>query len=160
MNISDAERLTLLMLCDLYLDKGDRWTDPRFIREALTTGNSWAINWKYPGVFPEENSREVVKEVTDILDMWSFIEEAGGEQFPGFDGNREGEHASVARFMTDELERFDRFKGRTGNGVVGLEGYRRMLAEFEAIRPQLGDRHPIRLSQDELQAITDKRNRN
>ena len=101
---------------------------------------------------------EVVKEVVDILGMWSFIEYAysrlteaekkqleidaapfGKEpKFRGFDGNHEGEYMGTAMFLVNDLERFQEFKGRDFNSHMQLvELYNRMLEAFEPIRKTL-----------------------
>ena len=154
---SNVEKLILWMLADIGEKVDPKNKDYDLIREALNTGNFWAIEWDLPGVFADARPDAVVKETTDILDMWSFIEEACEAKFPGFDGNREAEHVSVARMLTDKMERFESFKGRVGDGVLGLDGYRRMYAVFEPIRNDLGHRNPPRLSPNEAEEILAER---
>src|SRR5687767_13092413 len=111
MKLSDGERMILIMLSDIQEKLGIQdGLNPRFVREAIYGGHHWAFEWQYPGLFPEPVEDSTVREVTDILDMWRMLEEAGSEKFPGFDTNREGRHASVAHFMTEEMGRFDSFK--------------------------------------------------
>jgi hypothetical protein len=146
MEISPTERLILVMLSDIYEKLGCEGLRPDFIREAIYSGNLWALDWDYSAILGVEPKDErVVKEVCDILDMWSLIEDAGDERFPGFDSNREGDHASVARMMTDHMDRFTRFKGRVDHGVLGLDGYRRMYRHFteniELALRESGDYH-------------------
>jgi len=99
-----------------------------------------------------------VSEVADVLDMWSFMEEAyeklsAGEKklietqavplgksitFPGFDGNNENEHMGIAQFLVDKMGRFSRFKGRSFNSHYPvIDSYRRMLRVFEPMRVSL-----------------------
>lgn len=151
---TNVEKLILWMLADIGEKLNAENKDYALIREAVFTGNFWAIEWDLPGVFAEARSQEVVRETTDILDMWSFIEDASSERFPGFDGNRESEHVSVARMLTEHMERFESFKGRVGNGVLGLDGYRRMYSVFEPIRATLHDRT---LTDDEIERILAER---
>ena len=112
-----------------------------------------------------------VRQVADILDMWSFIyealEELSNDQiqelndneslsqpaFLGFDGNNETEHMGIARFMIDHMGRFERFK----NHEMGLNShmptvsrYLAMHRKFEPIRAKLIGR---RLSLDDLKNI-------
>jgi uncharacterized protein len=57
-------------------------------------------------------------------------------KFPGFDGNNESEHLSIARFLIEDLERFSRFReGRRdlNSRFPTLESYGRMLKIFEPI---------------------------
>jgi uncharacterized protein YfbU (UPF0304 family) len=58
--------------------------------------------------------------------------------FPGFDGNNETEHLSIAKFMIDKLNRFPMFKDRGLNSHFPmLEIYRNMLEGFEPMRREL-----------------------
>lgn len=160
MNITDGEKLILLMLSELYerLDiEGE--IKPEFIKSAIFSQNLWGIPWKYSGIpFESQETPPMVKEVLDILDMWSFIEYAYRElseedkkrleedahpfgkdpKFPGFDGNNESEHMNVASFLINDLDRFQEFKGRSLNAhMPTLETYHRMLSAFESIRSSL-----------------------
>lgn len=160
MKISDAERLMLLMLCDIYDSAnalGDFDTD--FIRSAVFGEKLWSIPWKYSGIpFDDQDVPGVVKEVLDILDMWSLIEYSytrlGPEdklrlqeqaapfgtapQFRGFDGNSETSHMSTAEFLVNQLGRFVEFKNRNFNSHSPLLGaYRRMLDFYLKVRGEL-----------------------
>lgn len=156
MNISDGEKLILLMLSEIYdrLDI-DGEIDPDFIRSSIFSDNTWSIPWKYVGIpFQNQETPDVVKEVLDILDMWSRIEYSYSEltqqekqqveiaakpfgknpKFPGFDGNNETEHMGAASFLVNELDRFIEFKGRNFNShFPSLDMHKRMLAAYEPI---------------------------
>lgn len=153
---SKAERLILIMLAELLEKAGESELNPTFIKDALYRGHDWAIDWELPGIMASEpKPREAVTEVADILDMWLILEEtyeALGQddkdavgrpvRFPGFDGNRESAHASIARFMVKIPGRFDSYKGRSvDGGVMRLGAYRRMLEVFLPMRPIRGERH-------------------
>ena len=160
MNITDGEKLILMMLSELYeqLDiEGE--IDPEFIKSAIFSQNLWGIPWKYSGIpFESQETPPLVKEVLDILDMWSFIEYAYQElsetekeqlekdaspfgknpKFSGFDGNNESEYMNVASFLINDLDRFQEFKGRSMNAhMPTLETHHRMLSVFEEIRSNL-----------------------
>jgi uncharacterized protein len=160
MKISDGEKLIILMLSELYDKLGvEGEIDPDFIRSAIFSDNLWGIRWKYTGIpFEEQKDPEIVKEVIDILDMWSFIEYSYEQlskedkliveeqakpfgkdpKFPGFDGNNESEYMGTAHFIIDDLDRFESFKGRNLNShCPSIDGYRRMLTVFEPIRSTL-----------------------
>jgi len=160
MKISDGEKIILLMLSELYERLGiEGEIDPEFIKSAIFSQNLWGIPWKYTGIpFEDQETPPIVKEVVDILDMWSFIEHAYQElseedkktladnvqifgekpRFQGFDGNNESEYMNVASFLINELERFQDFKGRSLNAhMPTLDMHRRMLAVFEPIRKTL-----------------------
>lgn len=160
MNITDGEKLILMMLSELYerLDiEGE--IDPEFIKSAIFSQNSWGIPWKYSGIpFESQETPPLVKEVLDILDMWSCIEYAYQElseaekvqlekdvdpfgknpRFSGFDGNNESEYMNVASFLINELDRFQEFKGRSMNSHIStLETHHRMMNVFKGIRSTL-----------------------
>jgi uncharacterized protein YfbU (UPF0304 family) len=158
--LTDGEKLILLMLADLHEKvaiNGD--VEPGFLRSAIFNDQLWGIRWKYSGIpFEPAEDPPVVREVIDILDMWSLIEfsysklndeqkasvarEASpfGEnpRFHGFDGNGEGEHMSIALFLVNHLDRFQEFKGRDFNcHHPSIDAHRRMLASLEPIRRSL-----------------------
>lgn len=162
-SLGDGEKLILIMLCDLFKQlklKGE--IEPDFVEEVMYGGHYWGLEWKYSGIFHgHEDSREVVAEVVDVLDMWSFLESGFaklskkdkglvatgaaplGEHvaFAGFDGNNEAEYCSVAGFLINKLDRFTRFKGRELNShMPAIAAYRRMLAVFEPMRCNLAGR--------------------
>ena len=153
-NISDGEKLILSMLRDLYKHHkvtGD--TDPKFVQSVLWGGHYWALEWQYPLLFHgHADSMSVVKETLDVLEMWYFIESGHSKlseeqkervkleaepfgnsvKFRGFDGNTEGNHGRVAKFLIKDLGRFEAFKGRNLNShVPSMQAYRRMLVAFE-----------------------------
>jgi uncharacterized protein len=139
MELRDGEKLILIMLSEIHEQlKVQGEIDPQFVREAIYSGNAWPLSWQFPGVFGTQEANESVRrEVVDFLDMWSFIErshsslsptdkervaEAGplgwNVQFYGFDGNSEGDHLNVARFVIAQLDRFSDFKGRILNSPL------------------------------------------
>lgn len=171
-NISNGEKLILVMLCDIYERLGiEGDVEPEFIKSAIYRNHAWAIPWAYSGIpFDHEPVPPIVKEVVDILSMWSFIEysyqgldefektrlaeDAGvfgrDLSFRGFDGNNESEHMSVASFLINDLDRFDEFKGRSMNSNMPLlDAYRRMLPIFEA------GQHNLLTGRLDLSALTE-----
>lgn len=157
MELSDFEKMALWMICDVYEKVGAHEFDPEFVREAIVSGNTWAITERYGAIFGETMPREIVREVCDILDMWLFIEQASDAKFPGFDSNRESRHASAARFYTEHMGSFEQFKGRVDQGVLQLDSYRRMYEKFEPIRSQLGGRVPVKLTKEEVELLLAQR---
>jgi uncharacterized protein YfbU (UPF0304 family) len=160
MKITDGEKLILLMLSELYDKLGvDGEIEPDFIRSAIFSDKSWSIPWKYSGIpFENQETPEIVKEVLDILDMWSFIEYSYGElseedkayvekeaapfgkdpRFRGFDGNNETDYMGTASFVVNQLNRFEEFKGRNFNShCPSVDGYHRMLSVFEGIKSNI-----------------------
>lgn len=160
MELSDGERLILIMLCEIHEHlKVQGEIDPKLVKSAIFHGNLWGLKSEYSGLFDvEETPEDVVREVTDVLDMWSFLEEGYEQlsaadkkqvaaeagpigkhvQFTGFDGNNEIQHMGAARFMVKEMGKFSRFKGRELNShMPSIEAYHRMLGVFESMRASL-----------------------
>ena len=159
MELRNGEKLILIMLSEIYEHlEIQGQIEPRFVREAICSGNAWGLTWQYPDVFGTQETNEAVRrEVVDFLDMWSFIEfshkclsptdtervtEASSlgqnVQFYGFDGNTEREYFNVARFVVDQLDRFSDFKGRVLHSTMpAVRAYRRMYAAFQPMRKSL-----------------------
>ncbi|HEX3682226.1 MAG TPA: YfbU family protein [Bryobacteraceae bacterium] len=171
MQLSDGEKLILLMLCEIYDHlkvKGD--TDTKLIQSAIFDGHLWALKEKLSGVFHGSEARpEVVSETTNILWMWTIIEEtferlSSDDQanvnnqtpahirskFPGFDAKDELEYYSVATFKIDHMGQFSRFKGRDLNSHFStLQRHRALFAAFEPIIHEA----PYQLDADNLITI-------
>jgi uncharacterized protein len=158
---SDGEKMLMLMMRDMFkaLKVKDPDTDADFLAEVIYGGHYWAPKWKMTGVFHDhvDNPRDV-SHVVNVLDMWSFIEEAyekfSAEQkaaiaeqvgpwakhveFTGFDGNHESSQMGIARFLIEDMNRFSRFKGRELNShLPTYSRYRRMVELFEPMRATL-----------------------
>ncbi len=158
--LSDGEKLIAMMLAELIKSTGAKvQTNVDLVEKAVTGGHYWALGWEMPGIFHghvDKQSR--VRFVVDVLDMWSFLEEAeealttdsdreelamaghAHVKFLGFDGNNESEHLSIARFLVDDLERFTRFRighRDLNSHVPTVEGYGKMVRAFEPIRKNL-----------------------
>jgi hypothetical protein len=155
--VSDGEKLILLMLSEIYAKLDiDGAIDPGFVKSAILRDHLWSIPWKYPGLpFEGQKMPKLVKEVIDILDMWSLIEtshralsEAAkaklaedivpfghNPKFHGFDGGTEAKHVSVASFLINDLGIYEEFRDRSMNShIARLETYQRMLSVFESVR--------------------------
>lgn len=164
--LSDGEKLIALMVADLIKGLGVKSeTRPDFIQNVIYGGHYWALNWEMSGVFHgHADQRNRVRFVVDVLDMWTFLEvgfealsdsdkerlaiecEPFGKvvRFPGFDGNEESEHFSIAHFLINDLGRFSRFRedSRSLNSHSStLEKYGKMFRVFEPIRAKLIGRH-------------------
>jgi uncharacterized protein YfbU (UPF0304 family) len=163
--LTDGEKTVLVMLCQLFKQlKLTGEINPEFVEAVIHGGHYWALGWEYSGIFHgHEDSRAVVTEVVDVLDMWHFLESGFGRlskkekerviseaepfgqhvTFAGFGGNDESEHFGVARFLVDELNRFSGFKGRDLDAHIPmLDAYRRMLTVFAPIRRTLAGGAP------------------
>ena len=174
--LSDGEKLILVMLCGIYKHQDIHGeADPDLVLASIFDGHSWGLDWGINGLFhDEEDSPRTVQEVGQILEMWWTIELAyegfsaeekeqindedllfkSDVSFPGFDGNEESEHCSVAKFMVDGLGRFSDFKGRSLNSHhPTLEGYRRMLQVYRPIQAEVRGRISVRQVIDLLRAF-------
>jgi uncharacterized protein YfbU (UPF0304 family) len=129
MSYTQAEKLQILLLCDIHEALGikNRY-DPELIREAVSSDNIWALEWEYQNLSTEDDNPVEVKHVCDVLDMYDIlkftyehlspddqaklIEEvphfspAHSLTFPGFDGNNEGRLRSIA-YMLNRMGRFN-----------------------------------------------------
>lgn len=165
MKLTNSEKLILIMLSEIYeklgID-GSAGIDPKFIKNAIYTDNTWGLEWKYTGLFPGRSSPDPVEvsEVVNYLDMWDFIEISHADlsdedkqsledqvgspfgsnvRFRGFDGNNEAEYGNIASFLILDLDRFSNFKRRAHlNSHTPMLGvYRRMYQSFEPMRRTL-----------------------
>jgi uncharacterized protein YfbU (UPF0304 family) len=165
--LSDGDRLILMLLTDLLKPTSKRsGVEGDFIIDAITGGHYWALDWQYPGLFHGHRDKpSAVADVLDILECWMLVETGmvaladkdrkyvlattgAAPNFLGFDGNYEGEHLGIARFLVERMERFPHFKGRNFNSHVPvLDSYRRMARAFAPIRNTL---HRREMSVSEL----------
>jgi uncharacterized protein YfbU (UPF0304 family) len=171
MKLSNGEKLILILLTEIYDKLGiDGETDSEFIQSAIFSDNLWGLSWKFSGIpFEKSETPPIVHKVVNILDAWSFIEESyeglseedklkvekgaywfgKNPKFRGFDGNNETEYMSIARFLIDDLNRFQRFKGRELNSHnPSVDGYLRISTAFEPMRATIEP--PNLLSADQL----------
>ena len=155
MLLSNGEKIILLMVSQLHEHLKIEDTRAPLIRQAIESGNVWAIEDSFPEVFDNnEIAPDVVRITRDVLTMWLSLEEsfaalsssekewlransqhvADRVVFPGFSGNYEIEYLSAARFMVDVLEKYEHFAGRDlNNSFPRMDTYRKMLPTFEAI---------------------------
>jgi len=161
--LGDGDKLILIMLCQLFRQlKLKSEIEPDFVEAVIYGGHHWGLEWKYPGILHgHEDSKAVLSEVVDVLDMWNFIERGFADlskkdkdrvasdaepfgkhvKFSGFDGNNEGEHRRIARFLIDKLDRFSAFEGRELDAhMPTIDAYRRMLSVFTPMRSTLAGR--------------------
>ena len=176
--LSKPERLIVWMLTELLSKKPD-FTDRdkmKLIQQAIFGGHIWALDWELDGIIhSHSDSPANLTFVVDVLDMWSFIEEAyagldkpdvkrieneiasAGKLplFNGFDGNNESELKGIADFLINQMGRFQSFKGRDLNSHTRVaERCRKMLDVFAPIRVTLIGK---KLSADELIRILNTR---
>lgn len=172
MKFTDEQRLIVLMLADI--QKGlniEGQFDPDFIIRAAAWKDEFAIAFEHDMLFDSSDRPASFTFVIDVLDMWSFIEDAVRDldeeqrgklediagvwgknpRFRGFDGNNETELMGHTRLLVKDLGRFEEFEGRDFNSHMPLASrYREMLTVFEPIRSEVLDR---KLSVEELGKI-------
>ena len=177
-HFTDGEKLITMMLVDLHKKlKVEGETDVEFVSKVIYGGHYWALGWEMTGLFHAHSDKQTrVRFVVDVLDMWSFIkwamdsfnpeqkariaEEAKpiGDhvEFYGFDGNNESDYLSIARFLTEDMDRFSELKGKGGlnSHHPTVDIYRRMLSAFLPMRASLVGRN---LSPDQVIAILQER---
>jgi uncharacterized protein YfbU (UPF0304 family) len=160
-HFSDGEKMLILMMGDLYRQLQIKGAEmqPDFLADVIYGGHYWAPKWEMNGVFHgHTDDPEELKHVVNVLDMWSFMEEAyevltpdekalivqevgswaTDVKFAGFDGNEEGAQMQIARFLVEKMNRFTRFKERTLNSHTStFKRYADMYRLFEPIRPTL-----------------------
>ena len=133
LDFSDGEKLIVGMLIDISRRlKGDEGQlDVSFIDKALCEGHHWALARKL-GFFEESDDPKVVEEVMDVLEMWARLEDSYPNQlqFPGFDGNNESGHLSIARFLIEDMDEWPQFKGRD------LNSHRSTIHQHRALLPK------------------------
>lgn len=159
MKLSDGEKLILVMLGDIYkklgIKKNESEVDGDFIQECIYGDQTWALRWRYSGIFHAEgNDPPEVTETAEILTMYRAIKQSYEKlsqadkdklkkaadynfsyvEYQGFDGNHDP-HISIVRFFVDHLDRFDELKGGRQNlnshSQSALLKYRRMLAVYK-----------------------------
>lgn len=158
---TNPEKLMLWMLAEI-LRLQPAFEDQKttsLIQSAIYGGHFWALDWELSGILHHHaDSKAALRLVIDTMDMWEFIERAfatfSSEQrarierevgpigknprFLGFDGNNEGEYLGIAKFLIEELGRFESFKGRDLNSYMPTTArYRLMTQRFEPIRTRL-----------------------
>ena len=155
MNLTNPEKLILVMLSEIHAGlKIKDGIDPDLVASAIQSGNTWGISWQYDMLLGGGDATpDHVSLCTKILSMWSDIESSFEQltpedkenvraeaapfssRFGGFDGNEESSYLSAARFLVDNLGRFEEFKGRKlDGGVHTLPANKRMLTTHSAIR--------------------------
>jgi uncharacterized protein YfbU (UPF0304 family) len=161
--LSEGEKLILTMLCDLYRKVGAEGAiDPEFLQNAVRGGHYWAVEWQYPSfAHGHDNTVSQADFVSKVLSLWRQIEESFRQlspdekgkvmsdaaltaqpSFPGWDGHRETDYMSIARFMTDRMNMFPSQKGKAGReaGRPSVIGYRKMLELHDSFEQDARDR--------------------
>ena len=163
MNLSEGERLILVMLCDIHKALNLKGAiDPDALKPLLLEAEHNGLTRAANGASGDHRDHTAVaSEVSEILDMWSAVErgykhlsveekrvveaEAGplgrGVRFSGFDVDSEVEYRDAAHHLVEVTGLFDRFQGRNLDAhMPALAGYRRMLRIYGPMRSVSGDR--------------------
>jgi uncharacterized protein YfbU (UPF0304 family) len=157
MEFTNEQKLIVALLTDIHaaLNIEDS-LDPVFVQDKVNSGRTWALHWKYPGLFQDRFETPAnVKFVADVLDLWERLEQSYASinqegvaalvalsptygdnvSFPGFDGNGgDYDGYSTARILIEELGRWSSFKGRDLNAHMPMaDVYERMLDASRAL---------------------------
>lgn len=144
MELDLKERLSLinqfLILEKLYPEEAVHYQKHR---KALEEGYTLHYDWIVQNLW-EEMTEDECREVLDILDMYRSIIFSRNDNasdlsedevsFKGFDGNNETNQLAYARYVIEDLGRFDEIK-KLGAGIHNshipmLHKYRRMLSKW------------------------------
>jgi hypothetical protein len=154
--ISDGEKLIVLLLTAMSKGSGRQLIDADIIRNAVRGGHYWALDWQYPALFNRHHSdRTQADFVCRTLEMWIRIEasyarlSAGDRQtfaersgltapleFPGWHAESDVVSMQIAHFITADLKLYSQLKGRSGRNcrAPAAKIYERMLARFDDMR--------------------------
>lgn len=167
-HLTDGDKLNFLLLADIAKAlKVKTEVDTEFMSEVMFGGHYWGPTWKMTGLFHNHADKPAdVTFVVNVMSMWTWIERAlphlspddmelvkaahyGYEpKFSGFDGNNEAELLGIARFLIEQLQRFEDFKGRDlGMGMPSSGQYQRMLRAFEPMKKRLDYRNHLSAKQ-------------
>lgn len=167
-----SDKISILMLCDIYEALNLNNIDAALVREAVQHGYEDFIKWEYPqfelvSEEQKQKNHDIIDKVMDILGMWRLIEDSIHQlpeeeqqsikqspheyQFRGFDGNHESEYGYAVRFILRHLHRFTEFIDRDLNThAPRIDKYNRMLGIKNQI---LNDNIPRSLTIDEILEI-------
>jgi uncharacterized protein YfbU (UPF0304 family) len=140
MKLSPAEKLLILMLCDLSkTDPMRRELNFDLIESSVMNGYNWAIPFEYEWI----GKSDYPIEIFSILESWHRIEISFEKlvpadlkkietdydpiKFDGFDGNLETEQYFLVKFIIEKLNLFEMFKNRS------LNSHSRRLSYYRAI---------------------------
>lgn len=177
MEFSNEQKLIITLLTDIHAKlEIDDSVDPEFVQRMVSSDEGWALQWKYPGLFSDGETPPHVSFVCETLDLWECLEASYEEltdeqreeleqlagvfgknvRFPGFDGNNEHAYLGAARILINDLDRWERFKGRDLNSHASLaEAYRRMLDCYEELPDDA--KYDRLLSVEELAEVLNER---
>ena len=155
MNLSDGDKLMLVMLSEIYRRLNIRGEiDPELVLASVMSDQLWGLKWKYGSLLNAPgDTPPVVQETSDILDMYRALEPSferlpkaeqervereafpwGAEHhFQGFDAG--DPHHRVVAYLVDTLGRYPELKGRDldAGSSTRLPIYRRMLVRYAEI---------------------------
>jgi len=178
MDYTQAEKLQILMLCDIYKALQIKNSfDPNVIQEAISSDNTWAIGWEYQTLSDDSETPEHVKLFVDTVDMFKILQytyvrfsdddklaiasavphlnDVSSLEFPGFDGNNESEYLSVG-YMLKVMGRFEGTNITKNSHMPSVGIYRRMLEVFLPARSN-DWKHDVGISKESFIAVMNAR---
>ncbi|MBP2197210.1 YfbU family protein [Pantoea cypripedii] len=156
MSLTQAEKLQILLLCDIHKALGiQNSLDVNFIKEAVETNNLWALEWEYDSLSSNADNPTEVKHVCDVLVMYDILKftyerlssteqallakEVPGFSpensltFPGFNSKAESRLISIAEMLV-RMGRFNRQEVSKKSDYPTYESSERMLQVFTPSR--------------------------
>ncbi|MBK0079764.1 YfbU family protein [Kosakonia sp. S58] len=152
--MSVQDKINTILLCEIAIKLGiDTPFDPRIVNYAVSSGNEWVLEYKYPslasrsptqierdfvaGVFSMYRGLSVafsklsVAEQTELIAAHRLRVEDGTIQLPGFDRNNESNYFSIANAFL-EIQQFPEQKKPLNNTHSHTKKfYERMLQKFQ-----------------------------
>ncbi|MBC3378482.1 YfbU family protein [Serratia fonticola] len=161
MSYTQAEKLQILMLTEIFRKLNiENSFNPDIIDIAVTTDNTWILEWDYYALKTENDTPPDVIWVADVLTMYNELlfsyknlnpgeikeledqlEHFHGEKtftFPGFDGNNEGRFMTIADLFK-RSHRFTNMDITKNSHMPTKEIYSRMLKVYNEERNQFID---------------------
>ncbi|MBM7644067.1 uncharacterized protein YfbU (UPF0304 family) [Scopulibacillus daqui] len=156
MELSKVERLILFNQFSILEQLNAKDAPYSYYKEILEHGYTYNYD-ELVEFLLDDVPREVCDEVWDILQMhrsiihsYNNLESKDDIKFKGFDGNEETEHMTYARFIIENMNRFEEQKLADYNThFPTLNRYRRMLSEWRKI----SERYNSHLTVEQIKQI-------
>ncbi|TDV54460.1 hypothetical protein EC919_104196 [Pseudomonas graminis] len=176
MAFSDEQKLIVALLTEIHEKLGIQdGLDAPFVQSIVSSDNTWALRWRYQGMFKDSETPPNVKRVADVLDMCEVLERTAdslsdeeraqveavtghsvsGARFVGYSGNDEDEF-HIVQILVDDLGKWGSFKGRDFNAHMPMvDVYDRMLNVYSGLNSL--HNYSATLSVEDLTAVLDAR---
>lgn len=157
MDMGAQDKINTILLCEIAVKLGiDTSFDPKIVNYAVSSGNEWVLEHKYPSLAsrsPSQAERDFVASIfsmyrglsvafsnlsiaeqTELIAAHKLRVEDGTIQIPGFDRNNESNYFSIANVFL-EIEQFPEQKmPLTDTHSHTKKFYEKMLQKFQEMR--------------------------